>query len=195
MGNLGHRRRITLAAIVALAGLGAAVALAGGGGTTYIPQLGISVPSEKAAQVNHAYPATQPPESTLPAPPPPATPVIGIPAHVAPADAAPIPVSPSLVRVTNDWMVSNGHTLVAVYAGQAGDNPADGRFVIIRQNLDKGVETEDIVNVPGAGAISIDSAPEGADVETTAQTASLHFTGANGRAGLLELAHDTVGSG
>src|SRR5574337_420345 len=116
----------------------------------------------------------------------------GTPATLASASAAPIPVSPMLVRVTNDWLVSNGHTLVAVYAGAAGDNPANGRFVIIRQNLDKGVQTQDVVDVPGARAIAIDSAPEGAAVATSAQTGALHFKGVGGRAGRLDLSRDAV---
>jgi hypothetical protein len=32
----------------------------------------------------------------------------------------PVPISPSVLRVRNGWLVSDGRTLVAVYAGAAG---------------------------------------------------------------------------
>lgn len=117
-----------------------------------------------------------------------------IPAKVLPA-GTPIPVAPSLIQVTNAWLVSNGSTLVAVYAGSSGTNPADGRFVIIRQNGKTGVQTEMTVDVPGAGAVRLEKTPSGASVETSAQTGDLSFTDATGATGTLNLANNKANVG
>jgi hypothetical protein len=114
-----------------------------------------------------------------------------IPAHILPPDTPP-PVSPALVRVTNAWLVSDGRTLVAVYAGEAGNDPTIGRFVIIRQNLVVGFQTRDVVDVAAAGSIRITDAPAGAAVETSAQRGDLRFSSPTGAQGVLHLATDTV---
>jgi hypothetical protein len=185
----GSRRRLLLglAAALLLAGVGtgAAIAFSSSGGR-YVPALRATVPADKLAQIQHAQPRTAP-ESTVPAPAP-LAPIAPIPATLAPAGAAPIPVSPALVRVTSSYLVSNGRTLVAVYAGTAGDDARDGRFVIIRQNLSAGTQSQRVVSIAGAGALTIDGAPTGAAVETSAQTATLHFRSASGRTGVLSLA-------
>jgi len=76
-----------------------------------------------------------------------------------------------------------------------GDNPdaltpvaGKGRFVIVRQNLVAGVQTQKVVDVPGAGALAITDAPTGQAVETTAQRGRLTFRGAAGKSGVLDLA-------
>jgi hypothetical protein len=72
-----------------------------------------------------------------------------------------VPVSPSLLRVQNGWIVSNGRTLVSVYAGEAGNDPSIGRFVIFRQNLVFGIQTREIVDAGPTGAVYIVNAPTG----------------------------------
>jgi hypothetical protein len=113
-----------------------------------------------------------------------------IPAHILPPDT-PIPLSPALIRVTNGWLVSDGRTLVAVYAGEAGNDPIVGRFAIIRQNLVIGFQTRNIIDVGKIGAVRITEAPSGAEVETSAQRADLRFSSASGAQGILSLARDT----
>jgi hypothetical protein len=113
-----------------------------------------------------------------------------IPAHILPPDT-PIPLSPALIRVTNGWLVSDGRTLVAVYAGEAGNDPTVGRFVIIRQNLVIGFQTRNIVDVGRIGAVRITEAPSGAGVETSAQRGDLRFSSASGAQGILRLARDS----
>lgn len=79
-----------------------------------------------------------------------------------------------------------------MYAGSAGQDSSVGRFVIVRQNLVVGRQTLSTVDAGATGAVSIRSAPAGEAVETSAQRADIAFQGANGRKGLLHLAHDTV---
>ena len=106
-----------------------------------------------------------------------------------PADT-PVPVSPELIEVVNGWLVSDGKTLVAIYAGAAGNDSSKGRFVIIRQDLAAGRQTMDVVDVPGAGAVSITGAPKGIAAETTGQRDRIHFRGAHGSKGDLDLVTD-----
>lgn len=102
----------------------------------------------------------------------------------------PVPISPQVLRPGNAWLVSNGATLVAVYAGAGANDPQTGRFVIVRQNLVAGVQTQKVVDVPGAGALAITDAPRGASVESSAQRGRLWFHGAAGKSGVLDLATD-----
>lgn len=112
-------------------------------------------------------------------------------AHLLSPDA-PIPVSPTLIRVRNGWLVSDGRTLVAVYAGQAGNDSANGRIVVVRQNLVFGVESQDVVAAGHTGAVSLTRVPLGRAVETSAQRADLSFVSAGGERGVLRLASDSV---
>ena len=162
----------------------AGVALAGSSGT-YIPQLGITVPDDKVGPVLHSLPPGGD-ESSSRAPVPTGPPG-HIPAHMLDADV-PVPISPQVLEPGNAWLVSNGATLVAVYAGADARNPSTGRFVIVRQNLLAGVQTQKVVDVPGAGALAITDAPIGQGVETTAQRGRLAFHGASGKSGVLDLA-------
>jgi hypothetical protein len=114
-----------------------------------------------------------------------------IPAHILPS-GTPVPVSPELVRVSNAWLVSDGVTLVAVYAGSAGTDPSMGRFVIVRQNTQTGQQTLTIVNVPGSHGLSLVGTPTGASVETAAQQGDLRFRDAAGRPGILNLSNNTT---
>ena len=164
------------------------LAFAGGGGV-YIPELGVTVPAEKAVAVQHSLPRPAP-ESTDRAPVPTGQPD-HIPAKLLGPDV-PVPISPTILRTTNGWLVSNGTTLVAVYAGAAGNDPAQGRFVIVRQNLVAGTQTQDVVDTGNTGALTIVGPPLGSLVETSAQRGPIPFRGARGAAGVLNLATDTV---
>src|SRR5439155_1770731 len=104
----------------------------------------------------------------------------------------PVPISPALLRTTNGWLASDGATLVAVYAGAAGNDSSRGRLVIVRQNLVKGIQTQDVVDAGRTGALTIDDAPAGAAVETSSQRGDIGFRGAGGARGVLHLARDTV---
>jgi hypothetical protein len=81
------------------------------------------------------------------------------PRHKAPGrmldPEAPIPIPPSVLRMRNGWLTSDARTLVAVYAGSAGDDPTLGRLVVVRQNLASGSQTVRIVGVGRTGALAI----------------------------------------
>lgn len=109
--------------------------------------------------------------------------------------AVPVPIPPSLLRVRNGWLVSDGRTLVAVYAGAAGNEPSVGRLVIVRQDLGAGRQTVRTVDAGRTGALAIAAAPLGSSVETSAQTGTIRVRGAAGRAFQLDLGTATLGSG
>ena len=117
-----------------------------------------------------------------------------IPARMLGSDA-PVPVPPSILRPRNGWVVSDGKTLVAVYAGAAGDDPSTGRLVVVRQNLVVGRQTIRMVDARATGALAITAAPLGSSVETSAQTGRLQLQAARGGALHLDLTTGTVGSG
>lgn len=98
------------------------------------------------------------------------------------------------LKVKNAWVVSDGYTLVAVYAGSPGEDPSIGRFAIVRQNAIFGVQYKppDLVDVGRVGAVRITRAPRGRSRETTAQRGRLAFVSANGTRGFLELTDDRV---
>jgi hypothetical protein len=102
----------------------------------------------------------------------------------------PPPISPALLRTTNGWVTSDGRNLTAVYAGAAGTDSSVGRFVVIRQDLDTGDQTQDAVDVGKTGAVTISSAPLGSTVETSAQTGRLRFTSTQDWTGTIDLGHD-----
>ena len=102
----------------------------------------------------------------------------------------PVPVPPSLLRERNGWLVSDGKTLVAVYAGAAGGDPAVGRVVIVRQDLVAGTQTVGIVDAGPTGALTIAHAPLGSSVETSAQTGVIRLRTGTGRSITLDLGCD-----
>jgi hypothetical protein len=106
-----------------------------------------------------------------------------------------VPVSPSLLRVRNGWLVSDGRTLVAVYAGAAGDDPTVGRLVVIRQDLAAGRQTIRTVDAGATGALTIAAAPLGSSVETSAQTGSVRLRTTGGRVLRLDLSTEQLGGG
>jgi hypothetical protein len=107
----------------------------------------------------------------------------------------PVPIPPSLLRVRNGWLVSDGRTLVAVYAGAAGDDPSVGRLVVVRQDLVAGEQTVRTLDAGSTGALAIVSAPLGSSVETSAQTGSIRVRTAGGRVLRVDVGTGTIGSG
>lgn len=120
-----------------------------------------------------------------------------IPAHILPKDTPP-PLSPELIVPTNAWLVSDGYTLVAVYAGHAGPSAEKGMFAVVRQNLVFGIQytppgaAGSVAYLGNAGSAHITTAPKGRRVETSAQRGRIHFATTSGAHGVLNLAHGTV---
>ena len=114
-----------------------------------------------------------------------------IPAQMLGTDV-PVPVAPSVLRVRNGWLASDGNTLVAVYAGAAGNDSSLGRVVIVRQDLAAGRQTVKVVDAGPTGGLAISAAPLGAAAETSAQTGSLRLRTADGRLLTLDLGNDQV---
>jgi hypothetical protein len=115
------------------------------------------------------------------------------PPHILPKGSPP-PLGWDTVNPKNAWLVSDGYTLVAVYAGNPGKEPSRGRFAIIRQNLVFGIEyPPDLVDLPKAGALKITRSPRGASRERSAQYGELAFTSVKGVKGVLDLAGDRIG--
>jgi hypothetical protein len=195
----GRRVLVGGLVVLALSGGGAAAMAATGGGpaSVYVPQLGLSVPASKLAAVQHelgqaCYPAhCQARRSVVRTQIKPAGPIAPIPARQLPANT-PIPFPPSEIKVSNDWLSSNGVTLVAVYAGTSGVDPANGRFMIVRQNEVKGTQSVVTIDVRGAGALTLVRTPAGRKVELSAQQGVLHFTTSKGLNGALSLRTDQV---
>lgn len=115
-----------------------------------------------------------------------------MPPHVLPAHT-PSPFAAAVLKPKNAWLVSDGYTLVAVYAGSPGEDASLGRFGIVRQNLIFGIQyPPDIVDAGRIGAVRITSAPRGRSRESSAQHSLLHFVSADGTRGVLELTGDRV---
>jgi hypothetical protein len=184
---------------VASAASGTPKAAAGGGshGSTYIPQLGRRVPNDKVAAfehefVNPCYPEhCKGPQHVRTSPGPPLGPLDRIPARFV-KGVSEVPISPVVLRFTNGWLVSNGRILVGVYAGAAGDDPSEGRLVVLRQNVQMGSQKISILNVPGAGALTIIKVPAGIKAETGAERGRLSFKSIHGVQGALYLRSDTI---
>jgi hypothetical protein len=100
---------------------------------------------------------------------------------------APVPIAPTVLRAANGWLVSDGKTLVAVYAGAAGNDSSVGRVVIVRQDLVAGKQTVRTIDAGPTGRLTITAAPLGTAVEKSAQTGSLRLRTAAGRLLTLDL--------
>jgi len=107
------------------------------------------------------------------------------------------PMAPAaVILMKNGWMVGDERSTMFVYAGRSGNRgmagmSTTGRFVILRIRA-TGAQTTCTVDVPNAGALSITEAPEGAAVETSAQTGTIIFTSTSGISGALDLGTDKV---
>lgn len=156
---------------LAVLGLGSGLAVAAAGG---VPGMG-----EKSAALARLASVATTDSSTAPAPVPRFS-AHPISARILGPDV-PVPVSPSLLRASNGWLVSDGKALVAVYAGAAGDDPAVGRVVVVRQNLVAGHQTVEHVDAGRTGALVI----------VAAQTGGLRLRTAGGRLLLLDLGNST----
>jgi hypothetical protein len=172
-------RLLTSVACVLVVGAGAAVAASR-----------LSAPQEKSAALQRLLSVATADSSTESADPPASSPN-PIPARMLGSDV-PVPVAPSLLRVRNGWLVSDGRTLVAVYAGAAGDDPSVGRVVVVRQDLAAGRQAVDTLDAGPTGPLTIVAAPRGSAVETSAQTGSLGVRTAAGRALRLDLGTRTL---
>jgi hypothetical protein len=142
-------------------------------------------PPEKAAALGRLESVATTDSSAEPAPAPSSAPQ-PIPGRMLDS-TVPVPISPSILRARNGWLVSDGRTLVAVYAGAAGSDPEVGRVVIVRQNLVAGKQAIRIVDAGPTGALTIAAAPLGASVETSAQTGEILLRSAAGAQLLLDL--------
>ncbi len=192
----GHKTRIlTAAAALALGGALSGLAAAGSSSVS-TPRLGnnVTVSADKAAAAANRMPsaATDATASAGSAAPAAFTPQ-PIPAEILGSDA-PASIPASVIAETNGWLVSNGFTLVAVYAGSAADDPTQGRVVIVRQDLRSGSQTMKIVDTGATGPLTVTSdAPTGAAVETAALTGRIPLATSHGTVVKLNLGTDTVG--
>jgi hypothetical protein len=152
---------------LAVLGLGAGLAVAAAGGVTGL--------GEKSGALARLDSVSTTDSNTSPAPVPRFA-AHGIPARLLGPDV-PVPVSPSLLRPRNGWLVSDGKRLVAVYAGAAGSSPAVGRVVIVRQDLAAGSQTVETLDAGSTGALMI----------VSAQTGGLRLRTAGGQLLLLDL--------
>jgi len=116
-----------------------------------------------------------------------------IPPHIVPPGTPP-PLHFEFVNPANGWIVSDGYSLVAVYAGSARSNASLGRLAIVRQNLIFGVQyyPPDLIGFRKAGALKITRGPHGWTHETSAQRGRLTFVSARGTKGVLDLRRDHV---
>ena len=193
--SLGRKAKLlTALGVLALAGALSGLAVAGPSGVS-TPQLGsnVTVPPDKAAAMANRMPsgpddatASGAAAATAAFTPEP------IPAAILGANV-PVPISPSAITETNGWLASNGYNLVAVYAGSKGDDPTQGRVVIVRQDVRAMKQTVQIVDAGATGPLTIAAgAPAGAAVETSAQTGSIPLSTAHGGAVKLNLATGAV---
>jgi hypothetical protein len=153
---------------------------------------GVSAPPEKAAALDRLGSVATTDSNTEQAAAPDSAPQ-PIPARMLGSEA-PVPIPPSVLRVRNGWLVSDGRTLVAVYAGAAGDDRSVGRVVVVRQDLVAGRQTVRTIDAGATGALTIAAAPLGSSVETSAQTGSIRLRTAGGRALSLDLGTGKVSS-
>lgn len=177
-------------AAAALAGL----AVGAGGGFALAGMIGgASLPPEKVAALGRLDSVATTDSNTVPTPAPRFRPH-PMPARMLGSDV-PLPVGASVLRPRNGWLVSDGRTLVAVYAGAAGDASGVGRLLIVRQDLVAGKQTVRVVDSGPTGALTITAAPLGSAVETSAQRGSIRLRTAGGRSLRLDLGLDRVGDG
>lgn len=185
--------------LIALAVLAFAAALSGlaaaGSSPVSTPRLGSNaiIPAEKAAAFANRMPSAA--TDGTPSPGPAASASFTpdpIPAEILGPDV-PVPVSASIIAETNGWLVSNGYNLIAVYAGSAGDDPTQGRVVIVRQDQRATKQTVQIIDAGATGALTIaPDAPTGASVETSALTGMLKLATSRGSTVKLNLATNTI---
>ena len=187
-------RTLTALALLCLAGAVSGLAVAGSS-TVSVPRLGsnATASADKARALANRMPSAAT-DANLAAD-------VAAPAAFAPdpipakilAPDVPVPIPGSILANTNGWLVSNGYNLVAVYAGSAGNDPAQGRVVIVRQDLRAGKQTVQIVDAGRTGSLTITpDAPTGAAVETSALTGGLTLATSTGATVRLNLATSAI---
>jgi hypothetical protein len=190
-----RRRALTVLATAAVVAGGATAALAatGHGPERYVPALGISVPQAKYRVLQHTVPRFGQPVARQQIRPGHlrTKPIAGIPARTFGASAQ-TPFPAALLSVTGGWMTSNGTRLTGVYAGSNPAAPAEGRVVILRQDILTGTQSEVILNAAGTGALTIARAPAGRGAETSGQKAAITLHTATGGTVTLNLASGTL---
>jgi hypothetical protein len=194
--TLGHSRKVKLlTALVVLGLVGALSGLAAAGSSPLsAPRLGsnVTVPATKAAAMANRMPSAPTDSAASAAAAVPTFAPAPIPAVILGSNV-PVPIPASVITETNGWLVSNGYNAVAVYAGSAGDDPTQGRIVIVRQDMRAGKQTVQIVDTGATGSLTITpDAPTGAAVETSALTGALKLSTSRGTTIRLNLSTDTV---
>jgi hypothetical protein len=115
------------------------------------------------------------------------------PGRIVPGGPGPFFSSDVISPILNGWEASDHRSYTAV---DAGVNPADhsmGELGVFRQSFVRARQTQDVVDVPGAGAVRITDAPLGRDVSSWAQKrGNLRFAGTRGVRGTLHLRNDKV---
>ena len=190
------RRAMLLTAIVVLGLAGVATGLATAGSSNVsIPRVGsdVTIPADKAAAMADRMPSA-PIDATASASPATASAFTPdpIPAVILGSNV-PVPIPASIITETNGWLVSDGYTLVAVYAGSKGDDSTQGRVVIVRQDLRTAKQSVQVVDAGATGPLTVAAgAPTGAAVETSAQTGTLKLSTSRGATVTLNLSTNTV---
>jgi hypothetical protein len=115
------------------------------------------------------------------------------PAEIVPGGPGPFFSSDVIWPIRNGWQASDHRSYTAV---DAGVDPADhsvGELGIFRQNFVKTTQSQQVVDVPGAGTLRITEAPLGTGVVTRAQRrGNLRFVGKRGVRGTLHLRNDRI---
>lgn len=189
------RGALAAGALAVLVGGGAALAATQGqpAGGTYVPALGISVPHSKLRALEHSAPRALDPRMTVQK----AVghlrtkPVNSIPGRYLPKMRQG-PFSPGMLKFSRAWQVSNGRTVVAVYAGVNPAQASEGRIIIFRQDVLAGTESQVMINVAGSGALTITKAPLGVKAERSGETGELTLRSANGVTYMLHLAANSI---
>jgi hypothetical protein len=199
---MSRRLRWVLAlalSLIALGGIGVAIATSGPSsgrhGLVFVPQLGFKVTQETAGAAARSLPRNADPQRN---PPhryhgPPGKPhKSGHPAKIVQHPQGFF--STSLIwPLVNEWTVASRRTYTAVDAGADPTDRSNGVFGIFRQDFVHVRQDQDLVKVPGTGALEIIKAPLGPKVEIWAQRrGNIHFTSKNGISGTLHLKDDSV---
>ena len=103
-------------------------------------------------------------------------------------------VSRDVLRpVTNGWRAGSHQQFTEVDAGALAGDPALGAFAIFRHDFLTAAQRVTVVEVQGSGPVRITRAPIGSEVAESAQrNGVIHFAGARGLRGTLDLSDYTV---
>ena len=126
---------------------------------------------------------------------------VEVPAEIV-EDPEPVVSSDIMATLENAWRVGSHTEYTWVFAGSAGWDPQtgepvpDGRIIITRETYRRDgptTPTMETVDVPGSGPLRVTQAPLGRRVtEDAHQSASVHFEGASGVTGTLDLGDSSV---